>query len=361
MFSPSPPGLEASGLRPVAAPVCVPPPDVRVEPLPVPLCVPDPPDGRSAFLGRDPTIIQNTGVDADGRGGVVFAGMTGGDSIFAFDYSGRLLASGPVDPVQPVPTVHALLAAAGVKYIGDWVYDDEPTVIKTTKGPLVTLPYTIECNDIPVMIIQHHNSDYLLQMVKDQFDRLYLEGADNARVMAISIHPYITGVPHRIKYLEALLDYVIGHDGVALMTASEIGDQPQLRMISGALFFGWLTDRFGRRRLFFITLIVYTLATIATMTPFIGLFGTVIGLINAFHGMALTGSGGIGAVSAGIAEALVETALDPPESPDPAPRGTTGTPWRAAQRTASCGPSRWARTRTAWASQPGTSEVIRNR
>jgi hypothetical protein len=42
--------------------------------------------------------------------------------------------------------------------------------------------------------------------------------------MAISIHPYITGVPHRIKYLEALLDYVIGHDGVALMTASEIGD-----------------------------------------------------------------------------------------------------------------------------------------
>ena len=47
---------------------------------------------------------------------------------------------------------------------------------------------------------------------------------DNARVMATSIHSYITGVPHRIKYLEALLDYVIGHDCVALMTASEIGD-----------------------------------------------------------------------------------------------------------------------------------------
>ena len=52
-----------------------------------------------------------------------------------------------------------------------------------------------------------------------------------------------------------------------------------------------------------------SLATIATITPFIGLFGTVIGIINAFHGMALTGSGGIGAVSAGIAEALIETAL----------------------------------------------------
>jgi biopolymer transport protein ExbB/biopolymer transport protein TolQ len=51
------------------------------------------------------------------------------------------------------------------------------------------------------------------------------------------------------------------------------------------------------------------LATIATTAPFVGLFGTVIGIIQAFRGMALTGSGGIGAVSAGIAEALVATAL----------------------------------------------------
>jgi biopolymer transport protein ExbB/biopolymer transport protein TolQ len=51
------------------------------------------------------------------------------------------------------------------------------------------------------------------------------------------------------------------------------------------------------------------LATIGTTAPFIGLFGTVIGIINAFRGMALTGSGGIGAVSAGIAEALVATAV----------------------------------------------------
>ncbi len=46
-----------------------------------------------------------------------------------------------------------LLAEAGVKYIGDWIYDDEPTVIRTKKGPLVTLPYTAELNDIPMMII----------------------------------------------------------------------------------------------------------------------------------------------------------------------------------------------------------------
>lgn len=51
------------------------------------------------------------------------------------------------------------------------------------------------------------------------------------------------------------------------------------------------------------------LATIATSAPFIGLFGTISGIINAFRGMALTGSGGIGAVAGGIAEALVTTAF----------------------------------------------------
>lgn len=54
---------------------------------------------------------------------------------------------------------------------------------------------------------------------------------------------------------------------------------------------------------------VSSLATIGATAPFVGLLGTVIGIITAFQGIAATGSGGIGAVSAGIAEALVETAL----------------------------------------------------
>jgi biopolymer transport protein ExbB/biopolymer transport protein TolQ len=54
---------------------------------------------------------------------------------------------------------------------------------------------------------------------------------------------------------------------------------------------------------------VPALATIGSTAPFVGLLGTVVGVINAFQGIAATGSGGIGAVSAGIAEALIETAL----------------------------------------------------
>lgn len=117
-----------------------------------------------------------------------------------------------------------LLRANGIEYVADWVIDDLPQEIQTPHGIITSVPYTVETNDIVIHALQHLPSDVFVQRCKDQFDRLYLEGADNARVMAVSIHPYITGVPHRIRYLEEVLDYVIGHDGVALMTASEIGD-----------------------------------------------------------------------------------------------------------------------------------------
>ena len=115
-----------------------------------------------------------------------------------------------------------LLAMAGVKYIGDWVYDDEPTTIRTANGPLVTLPYTLEINDIPMMIVQHHESDYLARRAIDQFDRLYAEGKDRAKIVTLAIHPYISGQPHRIKYLEQIYDYVNQFDGVLHWNGAEI-------------------------------------------------------------------------------------------------------------------------------------------
>ena len=115
-----------------------------------------------------------------------------------------------------------ILAAAGIKYIGDWVYDDEPTAIRTAVGPLLTLPYTVELNDIPMMIIQHHESDYLLRRAIDQFDRLYAEGEQRVKIFTLAIHPYISGQPHRIKYLEAIYDYARRFDGVVYWTGEEV-------------------------------------------------------------------------------------------------------------------------------------------
>ena len=115
-----------------------------------------------------------------------------------------------------------VLAEEGIEYVSDWVNDDQPYEIRTSTRPLVSVPYTIELNDIPMMIIQHHESTAWLQRCKDQFDRLYAEGAKNPRVMAIAVHPYIHGVPHRIKYFEAVYDYMKKHKGVWLTTGEEI-------------------------------------------------------------------------------------------------------------------------------------------
>jgi peptidoglycan/xylan/chitin deacetylase (PgdA/CDA1 family) len=115
-----------------------------------------------------------------------------------------------------------LLAEEGIEYVSDWVNDDQPYEIRTTTRPLVSVPYTLELNDIPMMVIQHHASELWLQRVKDQFDRLHAEGAKNPRVMAIAVHPYIHGVPHRIKYFEAVYDYIRKQKGVWMTTGEEI-------------------------------------------------------------------------------------------------------------------------------------------
>ena len=117
-----------------------------------------------------------------------------------------------------------LLAEAGIEYVADWVLDDQPVPVRTRTGRLISVPYTVEINDVIISAVQQLPSDEILRRGRDQFDRLYQEGASNPRVMAISIHPYLTGVPHRIKYLEALYDYILGHDGVVMWTGAEILD-----------------------------------------------------------------------------------------------------------------------------------------
>ena len=117
-----------------------------------------------------------------------------------------------------------ILAEEGIEYVCDWVNDDQPYAMKVRSGSLVSIPYTLELNDIPIYLIQHHSSPEIFERARDQFDTLYREGAESARIMAISTHPYITGVPHRIRHYDRIFDYVKGHEGVVFMTGSEILD-----------------------------------------------------------------------------------------------------------------------------------------
>ena len=116
------------------------------------------------------------------------------------------------------------LAAAGIRYIGDWVYDDEPTEIRTAKGPLVTLPYSVETNDIPLMLVQHHEAAYWTRKCIDCFERYWEEGAQRAKIMAIAIHPYISGQPFRIRYLEEVYERIGRQPGVLHWNGEQILD-----------------------------------------------------------------------------------------------------------------------------------------
>jgi peptidoglycan/xylan/chitin deacetylase (PgdA/CDA1 family) len=116
------------------------------------------------------------------------------------------------------------LAAAGIRYVANWVLDDQPVYLKSAHGPVVSVPYSLEVNDIPMMALQGHSGSEMLQRGKDQFDRLYEESAQSMRAMAIAVHPYLTGVPHRIGYLEALYRYIQGKAGVVFWTGERIHD-----------------------------------------------------------------------------------------------------------------------------------------
>ena len=116
------------------------------------------------------------------------------------------------------------LAAAGIDYVADWVIDDQPVEIRASPRPVVSIPYTVETNDITIFALQNHSGEELARRCIAQFDRLYREGAQTARVMAISLHPYITGVPHRIAWLEQVFRHIRTHDAVKLWTGGAILD-----------------------------------------------------------------------------------------------------------------------------------------
>ena len=116
------------------------------------------------------------------------------------------------------------LAEAGIEYVADYPMDDQPFDIRTEHGALTSIPYTVELNDIPMMLIQHHKAVEFYDRCMDSFERLDREGEGSARVMAIAVHPYISGTPFRIKYFEKVLDALASADGAVLWTGGQIVD-----------------------------------------------------------------------------------------------------------------------------------------
>jgi peptidoglycan/xylan/chitin deacetylase (PgdA/CDA1 family) len=117
-----------------------------------------------------------------------------------------------------------LLAEEGYDYVADWVLDDQPVWLKTRGKPILNVPYTQECNDVAMMLIQHHKASEYAERALDQFEQLYADAADAARVMAIVLHPYIMGAPHRLKYFRKIFEAIRKKPDVLFWTGAQICD-----------------------------------------------------------------------------------------------------------------------------------------
>jgi peptidoglycan/xylan/chitin deacetylase (PgdA/CDA1 family) len=117
-----------------------------------------------------------------------------------------------------------LLVEEGYDYVADWVLDDQPVWLKTRGKPIVNVPYTQECNDVAMMLIQHHTASEYSDRALDQFEQIYADAADSARIMALVVHPYIMGAPHRVKYFRRVFEVIRKKSDVLFWTGEQILD-----------------------------------------------------------------------------------------------------------------------------------------
>ena len=115
-----------------------------------------------------------------------------------------------------------LLAGLGVSYVLDWTNDDQPYPLEVPG--MLSLPYSVELNDLGIFTANGFTGPDFLELVKDQFDQLYADSATSGRVMPLALHPFVIGQAFRAKYLDAALEYIAGHEGVWLTTSDEIAE-----------------------------------------------------------------------------------------------------------------------------------------
>jgi allantoinase len=113
-----------------------------------------------------------------------------------------------------------LLAEEGFLYYADFFHDDQPFPINVNSGKLISMPYSVEINDVPILSAAYEG-DAFVEIVRRQFDRLYAEGG---RVMCITVHPAVIGQAQRAKYVDLALQYVKSFPDVWFATGRQIAE-----------------------------------------------------------------------------------------------------------------------------------------
>ena len=116
-----------------------------------------------------------------------------------------------------------LIAELDFWYSCDLFQDDQPQPLKTASGKLISMPYSLEVNDVITYGALAMNPWRYADVLKRHFDQLLEEGAESGTVMCIPLHAYLVAQSHRIRPFAQALDHIVGHEGdVWLTTAGDI-------------------------------------------------------------------------------------------------------------------------------------------
>lgn len=119
------------------------------------------------------------------------------------------------------PSTPALLAKAGLKYLIDWPNDDQPFVM-TGAGGIISIPAAFELDDMRLFVDRKMQAWRYPHMVGDAAACLLAEGADQPRLLPLSIHPWVFGAPHRFRYLDQTLQGLAGNELIWNATGRDI-------------------------------------------------------------------------------------------------------------------------------------------
>jgi len=116
-----------------------------------------------------------------------------------------------------------LLVENGIEYMCDWINDDMPFQFRTQAGEITAMPLSTELEDRFILLNNLHSESEYADQIVDAFDYLYAEAdQQGGRMLALNVHPWMLGQPHRIGKLEQVLEYVTKHDGVWSASAADI-------------------------------------------------------------------------------------------------------------------------------------------
>ena len=164
-------------------------------------------------------LLTNYQFDREGEEALIKSALQVYEDVVGRKSRGWLSSS-----LRSTPNTPDILAANGISFLCDYMNDEQPYLMQTDHGPLVSIPYSVEINDFTFFHRRGMSTSEALDVLKEQFDQLYLESEKTGKLMSVGLHPHVSGHPYRIRATRNFLEYANSFDDVWWATREEIAD-----------------------------------------------------------------------------------------------------------------------------------------